>query len=54
MAGEGVGGLLDHKGLLVEVEVFSGALPLSFYSLVFVFQRLVLLSVHATAVAAAI
>jgi hypothetical protein len=35
------------------VEVFSGALPLPFYSLV-CFQRLVLLSVPATAVAAAI
>jgi len=36
MAGEGVGGLLDHKGLLVEVEVFSGALPLSFLLVGFV------------------
>ncbi len=29
-AGGGVGGLLAHKVLLVEVEVFSGALPLAF------------------------
>ena len=33
-AGEGVGGLLAHKVLLVEVEVFSGALPLPVCTLV--------------------
>ena len=47
MAGEGVGGLLDHKGLLVEVEGFLWSACSSFFARWFLFfQRLILLSVR--------
>ena len=46
--GCGVGGWLGHKGLLAEVEVSSGALPLRFLLVGLFIQRLLLLSVLAT------